>query len=56
MNTELSEYLRLSPYQLTHISKYEPTALISESDLKSSTEVHDNNKKLSTFRNYDSNQ
>lgn len=37
MDTSLQEFLRISPYRLSHILKYEPSALLSESDMKSNT-------------------
>jgi hypothetical protein len=40
MDTQLREFLRISPYQLSHILKYEPAALLSESHMKSFTEIH----------------
>lgn len=46
MDTALREFLRTSPYQLANILKFYPSALLSESDMKSSVEIHSHKTKL----------
>lgn len=48
MKSELTMYLRLSPYQKSHIAKYEPNALLSTSDAKSSIAIGTYTNQLSS--------
>ena len=48
MDTSMREFLRTSPYQLAHILKYEPSALLSHSDMRSSLEIHTHTTRLSS--------
>lgn len=52
MNTELSQFLRLSPYQRQNILKFCPSALLPEDGLFNEIEIKQQSTSLNSFINY----